>query len=298
LLGASVGPANADVLIGPNGERLPGRVVEDKDGVLVFDSDFLGRIKVQSNRARVERDPAPVTEKTRTGSQVNEIAQGSPHWASDVDVRLGADRGSLKTPEDTLDARWAISRKSDTGEFDAMIRYKYKRTDDQLKNNDWLGTVRYDRFLSSDYFATAQIIGVDELVNSSYNETGTFAIAAGWRIWEQPDKYLRIGPALGYMSLERDHQTFDGPAIGFYARSRYPLWSGAKLEWEVQALNASGGNRYAISQMRVKRALTENLYLALDWLYTWSHVPIETGVVSQWRWVLGWSFDPRRDQSP
>ena len=299
-LACAVGAARADVLIGPNGERLPGHVIEDKDGVLIFQSDFLGRITVQSDRARVERDAppeAPDKSVVRT-SQPAASPAAAPRWSSDIEAKIGQDRGSLKTPESTVNAGWKLSRKSDIGEMNASVNYKYKNTDGELKDNDWLASVGYDRFLSADHFATGRLLGVSELVSDGYNETATLALAWGWRFWEEPGKYLRIGPAVGYLALKRSGQTFDGPAAGVYAHINYPLWGFAKFEGEFEGLNASAGSRYAISEIRLKRSLTERLYLALDWVYTLSHTPVETGVSSEWRWVIGWSFDPRPEKAP
>lgn len=300
LLACAAGTARADVLVGPNGERLPGHVIEDKDGVLIFQSDFLGRITVQSDRARVERDAPPAAPEKAIAqtSQPAVSRPAAPRWSSDLEAKIGQDRGSLKTPESKVNAGWKLSRKSDVGEMNASVSYKYKNTDGELKDNDWLASVGYDRFLSADHFAAGRLLGVSELVSDGYNETATLALAWGWRFWEEPGKYLRIGPAIGYLTLKRSGQTFDGPAIGGYAHINYPLWGFAKFEGEFEGLNASAGSRYAISEIRLKRSLTERLYLALDWIYTMSRTPVETGVSSEWRWVIGWSFDPHPEKSP
>src|SRR5512143_3506182 len=135
LVCAGCAVAHADVLVGPSGERLPGHLVEDRDGVLIFQSDFLGRITVQSDRAHVERDPAPaVADKDSAATpdkgvtQASPDAPGVPRWSSDLEATIGQDRGSLKTPENTVNAGWKLSRKSLDGEMNATINYKYKNT--------------------------------------------------------------------------------------------------------------------------------------------------------------------------
>ena len=291
------GEVRADVLVGPNGERLPGHVIEDKDGVLVFHSDFLGRITLQSDRARVEREPVR-TDKDNAEEQAGRSATkttAAPRWSSEVEAKIGQDRGSLKTPEDTLNGAFKLSRKSDDGELTASAKYKYKKTAEQLKDDDWLASVSYDRFLDGDRFLAGRLLGSSELTSNGYDKTGTIAAAYGWRFWEKPGRFLRIGPAAGYLSLERSGETFDGPAVGAYLRLKYPLWGRISLDAEVEQLNASAGNRYGIAEIRLKRPLTERLYVALDWLYTASHVEIESGVSSEWRWVIGWSFDSALD---
>ncbi|MCE5232529.1 MAG: DUF481 domain-containing protein [Mizugakiibacter sp.] len=296
---ASIGIARADVLIGPNGERLPGHVIEEKDGILTFQSDFLGRIQVPSTQARIERDtpPAPGSETARTSAQVASAPPG-PRWSSDVAMKLSADRGSLKVPEDILDASWKINRQTDNGEMAGSILYKYKRTQGTLQDNDLLVSLSYDRFLSPEHFMTGRLLGLSELRSEGYDTTGTAALVWGWRLWEAPGRYLRVGPAAGYLALRRGEQNFGGAALGLYARALYPTWGNATVEGELQALSAGKGNSYVIMQARLKRPLTERLYIALDWLYTNSRIPLESGVISQWRWVIGWSFDPHPKPMP
>jgi len=292
---AQGGDVCADVLIGPNGERLPGRVIEDRDGVLIFQSDFLGRLTVQSDRARVERDTPPAEPVKAAVHAGSGGAANAPRWSADIEAKIGQDRGSLKTPEDTLNGALKVSRKSDDGEFTASAKYKYKKTDGQLKDDDWLASASYDRFLAADRFLVGRVLGSSELKSDGYDRTGTVAAAYGWRLWEKPGRYVRIGPAAGYLSLERGGETFDGPAVGLYMRVKYPVWGGITLDGELEQLNASAGNRYGIAEFRLKRPVTERLYVALDWLYTSSHVEIESGVSSEWRWVIGWTFDPHPD---
>jgi len=282
---------HADVLVGPNGERLPGHVVDEKDGVLIFQSDFLGRVQVRADMARVERDaPAAGVEARRSPSQAT-AAPTLPRFVSDLGISFGQDRGSLKTLEDKLDGTWKLSRQTADGELAGTLTYKYKRTDHALKNDDWLGSISYDKFLSEDYFLNGRALGLNELTSQGYESTGIFSLASGWRLLEEPNRYVRIGPAVGYMTLTRGGQTFDGAAIGLYARTVYPIFRRVSFEGEFQVLSAAHGNTYAISQLRLKRPLTPHLYLAVDWLYAWSHVDIESGIKSEWRWVLGWKFD-------
>ncbi len=283
---------HADVLVGPNGERLPGHVVEEKDGMLIFESDFLGRVQLRADNAHVERDSAPAA----TVLPEKPSAQASrprtlPRLVSDLGISVGQDRGSLKTLEDKLDGTWKLSRQTANGELAGTLTYKYKRTDNVLKNDDWFGSISYDKFLSDDHFLSGRALGLNELTSEGYESTGIFGLSAGWRLFEESDRYLRIGPAIGYMTLTRGGQTFDGVAAGLYARTVYPIFRRITFEGELQILSAAHGNTYAISQLRLKRPLTPRVYLAVDWLYSWSHVDIESGIKSEWRWVLGWTFD-------
>jgi len=290
---AGSGPALADVLVGPHGERLPGHVIEEKGEYITFESDFLGRVQVRSEQAHIERDPPPPPMPGAPPAS-SKAAITPPHWVFDLSLKLDQDRGSLKTPDDTFNSSGKATRASTDGELVATVDYKYRRTDNVLKDDNWLISTSYDKFLSSELFLSTRFLGVSNLTSAGYDQTATLTAAGGWRLWEAPGKYVRIGPAIGYLAIKPGgEQTFDGPAIGFYARTVYPLWLGTILDGELQVLQASAGNRYSIVQMRLKRPISEHLYVAVDWLYTLSRVEVQSGIKSEWHWVLGWSFDPQ-----
>lgn len=271
--------AASDVLVGPQGERIPGRLVEEKDGFIVFDSDSFGRLQIASSRAHLEGRPA-----ARDAATVR-----LPNWTTDLSMKLGVDRGSLKTPEDDLDATLNLVRKSERGELHATFDYNYKRTDGVLKDDDLFASISYDRLLPSGRFVAGRVLGATELTSEGYDTTNTLSLAYGWRWWEGDDRYLRIGPAVGYLSLDRGENHFDGAAIGLYARAKGPAWRKISFSSELQFLDSLGEGRYANLAFQMRHPLGEHLYLALAWNYVWSDVDIESGITSEWRWVVGWN---------
>jgi len=62
-LGALLPQARADVLVGANGDRFTGRVVEETPEAVVFDSELGGRLTVPRARIReIQRPPPPLTD--------------------------------------------------------------------------------------------------------------------------------------------------------------------------------------------------------------------------------------------
>lgn len=310
---ACAASASAEVLVGAAGERIPGRWIETRDGVIVFESPLLGRLRVPADRARVEADPPassagqdatppamqaagtadagpPATDPAARAADA--IAAPSP-WSFDIAVKLGADRGSLKTPEDDLDATLKLVRANAAGELHATLDYNYKRTDGVLKDDDLFASLTYDRLLSHDRFLAGRGMIATELSSEGYDATRALSLAYGWRLWEGRQRYLRIGPAVGWLAMERGPERFNGAAAGLHARAQGPLWRRVDFSAELQALDSFQDGRYAALDLRVRHALGERLYLALAWNYLWSDVDIESGITSEWRWVLGWRSDPQ-----
>lgn len=268
--------AAATTLIGANGERLQGTIVERGDGYIVFDSESFGRMRIRADQVRIEEraDAAPV-------------AAPSP-WSTDISFKFGVDRGSLKTPEDDLDATFRFLRRSSHGELHGSIDYNYKRTDGVLKDDDITASLSYDRLLANRRFIAGRVLGASELTTEGYDRTGTLSLAYGWRFGEREDRYLRMGPALGYLRMDRGDRHFGGAAFGLYLRAKGPLFKRITYASELQVLDSFDNGRYANLDFRLQQPLGEHLYLALAWNYVWSDVDIESGITSEWRWVLGW----------
>jgi Protein of unknown function, DUF481 len=304
LLGS--GPLHADTLVGRNGDRLSGRLVEQANGRIVFISDAFGRLEVPADQAHVEFegiDPtalAPVAEPAQP-TQADKTAQSDSvagpaavrRWSMDVGAKLNLDRGSLKTSEDRLDARLTSVRRTERGEWHGNLSYKYKKTEDALRDNDWLASLAYDRFVSERRFNAARLMLDNELADGGgYDATATATIATGWRLWETPKHYLRIGPAVGYLAMTRGDERFQGAAIGVYARGMTPLYWKATLTGELQFLDSLGTGRYGGAAVRVSRPISDHLVLSLGWDYAWTDLDLESGVTSVWRWDLAWRFGP------
>lgn len=281
LLLVAAGPAiAATTLVGAKGERLSGTLVERSDGYIVFDSDSFGRLRVRADQVRIEERASPVAAAAR-----------GP-WSTDISLKFGVDRGSLKTPEDDLDATFRFVHTSSRGELHGSVDYNYKRTDGVLKDDDLTASLSYDRLLADRRFIAGRVLGASELTTEGYDRTETVSLAYGWRFGERDDRYLRLGPALGYLAMDRGDRHFGGAAFGLYLRAKGPLFKRITYASELQVLDALDNGRYANLDFRLQHPLGEHLYLALAWNYVWSDVDIESGITSEWRWVLGWRSQP------
>ncbi len=277
---AVFGMARADVLVGADGSRLQGTLVATKSGRYVFDSTLLGRVEVATERANVvvstqttSRSPGP-----------------SRSWSADVSAKLGVERGSLRTPDDDLDAALRVERRTERGEWLAVLDYGYRRTDEVRKENDVVASVAYDHLRGPRSIAAGRLYGTRELrSDGDYDSTRTASFALGWRGWEGPDRFVRVGPAIGYVAITRGAQDFDGSAVGLYARARGPVGGRVSVTAELQLLDTLGDGRYGDLALQLRHPLSDELYVALTWDYTWSQFDIESGISSEWHWVLGWT---------
>ncbi|HWS79011.1 MAG TPA: DUF481 domain-containing protein [Thermomonas sp.] len=300
LLGS--GPLHADTLVGRNGDRISGRVVEQANGRIVFISDMFGRLEVSSDEAHVEFDASDAIDAAALPSAAQPVQAASvaapgasPRWAMDLGAKLNLDRGSLKTSEDRLDARLTAVRRTQRGEWHGNLGYKFKKTEGELRDNDWQASLAYDRFVSEHRFNAARVLLVNELADGGYDATATATLATGWRLWEAPTHYLRIGPAVGYLAVTRGDDRFSGAALGLYARGMTPLHWKATLTGELQFLDSLGKGRYGGAAVRLSRPLSEHLVLSLGWDYAWTDLDLESGVTSVWRWDIAWRFGPGID---
>lgn len=294
LLGS--GPLHADILVGRNGDRISGQFVEHANGRIVFISDAFGRLEVPADTAHVEFEgidptaPAAIAAAPASDHEVEPAA--APRWSMDIGAKINLDRGSLKTSEDRLDARLTAVRRTERGEWHGNLSYKYKKTEDELRDNDWLASLAYDRFVSEHRFRAARLMLDNELADDGYDSTYAATLASGWRLWETPKHYLRIGPAVGYLAITRGDERFQGAALGLYARGMTPLYWKATLTGEMQFLDSLGKGRYGGAAVRINRPLTEHLVLSLGWDYAWTDLALESGVTSVWRWDIAWRFGP------
>lgn len=277
--------AGADTLVAANGDRVSGRLVEDKGGRIVFDSDLFGRLELASDQVRVERAESP------TASAATPPIAAAPadpaKWTLDLGLKLGVDRGELDSYEDRVDGRLVLDRKTARGELHGTASYKYK-ADDNLDDDDWAAALAYDQFLSDTRFRSARLRLSSELTNDQYDNTQVASVAGGWRLWETPEHYLRIGPALGYVSATRGDESFRGAFVGVYARGKASLPYLGQLTGELQLADTMGDGRYADLDIRLRKPLTDRLFVAVGWSYVWSEFAIESGYQSEWRWELGW----------
>jgi hypothetical protein len=299
------GLAAADVLVSASGDRLKGRLLERRDGMLVFESELLGRIEVPEERARVEPDPSPETKVAASPAapapDASEAPDAAPdgkrkRWSSDLGVRLSVDRGSLETPEEDLRVSLNSTRPTREGVIRTGIDRRHRRTDDVLRDDDWGLRASYERFLDEDYFVAGRLLATSELNSGNHDRTHAVLFAAGWRLWEGEGQHLRIGPAAGYLGATRSQGQFDSGAVGLYATAEGPAWRGLRFGGELIVLDSVGDGRYADLELRLRQPLGERLYLALVWDYAWSDFDIEPGVRSEWRWDLGWRFGPDADR--
>jgi hypothetical protein len=93
-------PALADVLVGANGERFVGKVVQETTNSVVFESETLGRITVARDRIReLQRTPATVPAGTNTTPDAVSLVASNAAWQPPGVGKDGFDWIQLKSDE-------------------------------------------------------------------------------------------------------------------------------------------------------------------------------------------------------
>lgn len=284
-------PVYADVLLSANGERLVGRFIKEKNGIIYFNSDSLGRIKVSAEKMRIERT-ADAQQPAIANQADPQIESAEAKWNAELSGKISIDRGSLQTPEDRLDITTKVERKTPNHELYSTVSYNYKNKNDVVDDDDWLISISDDKFLNEEHFIAARFLATQEKTTEGFDQTQTLSAAYGWRLWETPEHYLRIGPALGYLSLARSDGEFNGPAVGIYGRALWPIFQANIFSAELQALDSLSDGSYVNLEMRLRRSITKHFFMGVAWNYSWSDVELESGITSKWRWDFGWQLKP------
>lgn len=99
-LGVLVLPAQADVLIGTNGDRFTGKVVQETTDFVVFDSELGGKLTIPRSRIReIQRPPSPVTDN-RSG-----ITNAAPAFSVAASTRPAETNGTSRIGTSELGVR-------------------------------------------------------------------------------------------------------------------------------------------------------------------------------------------------
>jgi hypothetical protein len=84
---AVVLPGNADALVGSNGERFSGRVVEETTDVVIFDSDLAGRLKIpRAKILEIQRTPSPTNSPPAPTNQPSILPVPATNAASSTNL--------------------------------------------------------------------------------------------------------------------------------------------------------------------------------------------------------------------
>ncbi|MDX1776274.1 MAG: DUF481 domain-containing protein [Desulfobulbales bacterium] len=234
LAGVFTGTAVADEVILDNGDRLTGKIIEIRDGVMILDTSHSGTINVQFEAVRQISSSEAVELHladgeilkgkitTTTGNQVavdegpgreavtvgldNIVALNPPPkepatWKGNVSVGGSWQDGNSDTMN--VSAGALAVRRTDNDRF--LINFLYNKTEDdgrRTAENTW-GQLKYDYFLSPKWYL---YLNVDMLSDEfqDINFRTSVGPGFGYQIWDEANRSLALEAGISYTNEDRD----------------------------------------------------------------------------------------------
>jgi hypothetical protein len=321
-LALSIGPAwGTDVLVGNNGERLPGRLVSQNADWIEFESDLLGRVRVPTSRARVEagesdaalaaspvpheagaEDPQePVhsasvdalvpTEPDAAASEPPvEPAPAKAVWARQFGVSGKKDRGTRDTPVDEFELNWRVSRTLVPNRSFLELAYRYKRENDLVKDDDWKLRLRHEHEIAERRFNAVQFTHSGQVEDDGRRTVRVLSAVTGWRLVDTERLQFAVAPgyALARGSDPVTSASSHGPVL--FTSWDWAVYRELRLSGVLTMLSALGdSDEYVLeTDMRLDWPVTEHLGVALSWDYQRNEFEFNPGNYSRLRWLLTW----------
>jgi putative salt-induced outer membrane protein YdiY len=158
-----------------------------------------------------------------------------------------------------------------------------------------LGGIKYDYFLSKKTYLLAQASGESDL-NALLDLRTTVGVGVGYQFRE--DESWKISGEAGLSYVDENYEGNADDSDFLAARLAYKADWKASDKWEV----GQAGQIYpsledkedvnALVDTHAKVTLTKNMFLQLQWLFTWDNTPASgtERVDDLYLLTLGWSF--------
>jgi putative salt-induced outer membrane protein YdiY len=224
----------ADEIVLTNGDRLTGKILEIKDGILILETDYSDPIKLKFVAVQQMSSLEPVEIHLTDG----EILKGkiTTDTMGQLTVAAGQDREAVAVKFDNIaalnppaaePARWkgnitlggnwqdgntetmnisagALAvRRTDNDRF--LINFLYNSSEDSGKRTaeNTYGQLKYDYFLNPKWYL---YLNVDMLSDEfkDINFRTSVGPGVGYQVWEEDDKALGLEAGLAYTSEDRD----------------------------------------------------------------------------------------------
>ena len=248
----------SDVLVGPNGERIPGTLVSERDGWIEFDSILLGRLRVEADRVRIERkstgsvEPRVATAAARPGgpNDLNrEGVEAKPNaaptaaapllsrglapapilarigwvpdgWTQSVGLSARVLGGSRE--DDKVEA--TVEYKAQRGDGDNAssfdLRYSREREEGVVSENDWRVSLRHEYEFGDRRFSVGSFTHRGDLDGDERKLSRSLAGGSGWRLAETDRVNLRLAPGYAFVRVRDARGSGSGDSPGGLRSSR------------------------------------------------------------------------------
>lgn len=227
------GYSQADEVILTNGDKLSGKIVEVKDGILTLETSYSEPIKVKfeavqqmfsseavelhlddgeilkgrittdtERRIAVESDAGreSVTVGLDNVAALNPPPKEPPAWKGNITVGGNWQDGNTETKN--ISAGALAVRRSDNDRF--LMNFLYNQSEDngQRSAENAYGQLKYDYFLTPKWYL---YINVDALADefSDINLRTSIGPGVGYQVWEGEDKSLGLEAGVSYTNEDK-----------------------------------------------------------------------------------------------
>jgi putative salt-induced outer membrane protein YdiY len=230
---AVLSPAAADEIVLDNGDRLTGRIIAVKDGILTLETSYSEPIKITFSSVREMTSTQPVALHLDSGEVIKgtirplaehrlEVAAGPDResvvvnpemivavnpppkppvtWKGSVTMGGNLQDGNTKTMNLSIGAQ-AI-RRSENDRISANFLYNRAEEDGSRTAENTFGQLKYDYFLTTAWYLLLDIsMLVDEF--RDINLRTVVGPGIGYQVWEEEDKALGLEAGVSYFSEDR-----------------------------------------------------------------------------------------------
>lgn len=228
------GNAAADEIILANGDRLTGRIVEIKDGTLIFETDYSdpmklkfeavekisssepvelhlsdgeilkGRITTDEQGRLVveaERQRQAVTLEFGSIKALNPPPKKPVTWKGNINLGGNWQEGNSDTVNISAGAQ--ATRRTEKDRFKLNFLYNLTEDDGERTAENTYGQLKYDYFLNTSWYI---YLNLDMLSDKfqDINLRTTVGPGVGYQVWEEDNRSLSFEAGVSYTSEDRD----------------------------------------------------------------------------------------------
>lgn len=277
MLFAVLFTARAERLVFVNGDALNGKVLEEKEGQIVFESDMCGTISIPTGKVAEVTVAAPLVEAEET-----ELAKASEPEPESVplvreklnlpeqlsgSVNFMAWRRDRDRREEGLYNKINLGWDGEKHKFNWEALYSYKR-DGDTKDDDLMRLSQIYRypFTQRWFLQSLTAAEVDRVKNIDLKVTET--VGLGVFLVKKPDLTLDVVPGLGYEYIEREDSSRQTLSPSFEENLNWKINHIFALNQKLSYIGDKSTYR-VLFLSGLESKLTEALSVVLD--YSWEY---------------------------
>lgn len=274
----------AEVLVLSSGERLAGKLLSQEGGLIEFDSEKYGRLRLPSSVARLEvapqsapgaREPSAPSESPKP-TQATAGGKETPGGAAKIwTMRVAFDLKSIRTGNnrDSLFVDTKVTGKWTRDELIASLKYDFERTEGVTTKDRFDTGFEWNHAIDRRFFTTLNPQYERYVLYSTYGDypihTITTLTGVGYYLYNGERGKLSIMGGGGHMMLRVPKLDFSYNSFfpGARLKASLSLWGKLKLEESLDyyRLTAFGNTTNVFkSQLSLIRPISKTLSFSLQ----------------------------------